>query len=60
MNYRKLTLEFSMTNAAFEDYPRQEAAQILRKIAGQLENGSEYGNIRDLNGNTIGKWDMHT
>lgn len=60
MEYKKLTLEFSMTNAAFEDYPRQEAAQILRKIAGQLENGSEYGNIRDLNGNTIGKWDMHT
>lgn len=59
MTYDKLTLTFSMTNAAFEDYPRQEAAQVLRKIAGQLENGHEYGNIKDVNGNTIGQWDLH-
>ena len=45
-----------MDNAAFDTYPRQEAAQILRKIAGELENGLEGGTARDYNGNPIGQW----
>ncbi len=34
----------------------QEIARILKEVAIQLENGKEFGTIKDINGNTIGNW----
>ncbi len=52
----ELEIIFSLDNAAFEDYPMDEAARILRDIAQKLEGGQNAGNIRDINGNTIGQY----
>jgi hypothetical protein len=34
----------------------QEIARILKEVAIQLENGKEFGTIKDINGNTVGNW----
>ncbi len=49
-------ITFSIDNAAFGDCPMDEAARILRDIAQKLEGGQNAGNIRDINGNTIGQY----
>lgn len=58
MNYSKRTLEFSMDNAAFEDNPQREAGRILRLVIERIESGEEFGTIKDMNENTVGKWDL--
>lgn len=51
------SLEFETDNAAFaDDNARAECARILRKVAAQIESGSDGENIRDVNGNRIGEW----
>lgn len=45
-------------NAAFEDMPREEVARILRSVADQLESGREGGFTRDINGNSVGTWNL--
>lgn len=58
----KFTLEITLGNAAMEG-PR-DVAEALNKVAEKL-SGNAYGTplhpptegtIRDLNGNTVGKW----
>lgn len=49
-----LTIEFKTSNSAFEDYPLDESAAILETIAAKLRAGEHSGNVRDVNGNTIG------
>jgi hypothetical protein len=51
-------MKFKTGNAAFEDYAEQEVSRILKEIADKVENGSTDGKIRDINGNTIGEWDL--
>ena len=34
----------------------QEIARILKEVASQVENGKEFGTIKDINGNTVGDW----
>lgn len=56
-------LQFKTDNAAFADNPCEEAARILREVAGRLEShamngGYPYGIARDLNGNRVGDWAM--
>jgi hypothetical protein len=41
-------------NAAFEDGRDAELARILREIADGLDEGVSAGNVRDINGNTVG------
>lgn len=51
-------LEFATDSAAFDNGNREvEAARILREIIAKMEAGSEGGPVRDLNGNTIGRWE---
>ena len=52
-------MEFKTGNAAFEDYAEQEISRILKEIADKVENGSTGGKVRDINGNTIGEWDLN-
>lgn len=49
----KITL--NTANAAFED-KAAETARILRDIAQRVAEGDQHGNVRDINGNTIGSW----
>ena len=49
-------IKFRMDNAIFDEAPEAESARILRKIAGQVEEGRTSGAIVDVNGNTIGMW----
>jgi len=34
----------------------QEIARILKEVAIQLENGKEFGTLKDVNGNKVGNW----
>jgi hypothetical protein len=53
-------LRFEMDNAAFSDgnHPA-EVARILHDIAERVAPGcTDCGIIRDINGNTVGRWSM--
>jgi hypothetical protein len=52
----RITIELATANASFEtesDY-QFEITRILNAITSKVANGLEYCKIRDLNGNTIG------
>jgi hypothetical protein len=54
-----MQLNFETANAAFADgHGHAEAARILHDIAERVDNGHETGVIRDINGNTIGRWSL--
>jgi hypothetical protein len=50
------TMKFETDNFAFEEDLLPECAETLREIANQIDFGATDGIIRDMNGNTIGKW----
>lgn len=52
-------LEFSTDNAAFTNYAATETARILRRIASKIEAGDLKGRVMDLNGNSIGHYDLN-
>jgi hypothetical protein len=35
---------------------RDEVARILRDVAEKLDQGTDAGPVRDINGNTVGSW----
>lgn len=54
-----LKIEFETDNAAFDDINGPaEIRRILSEIAGRIVLGSVSGNIRDINGNRIGKYEL--
>jgi hypothetical protein len=53
------TLKLKTTNAAFSDgNGREEVARILCRVADRVVRGEEYGSIQDINGNTVGEFDL--
>jgi hypothetical protein len=55
----KLELKVESSNAAFEDdNARAESVRILRRVAELVTEDGEGGNIRDINGNMVGKWTL--
>ena len=36
----------------------QEVSRLLKKIAMEIQRGSDYGSIIDLNGNKVGEWSL--
>jgi hypothetical protein len=52
----KFTCEIEMDNAAFEDAPATELARIMRKIVDYVKQGSEGDDLRDINGNKVGRF----
>lgn len=54
----KFKCEIDMDNAAFEDNPSVELSRILRSIAVEVECDYTSGNIRDFNGNKVGKFSI--
>lgn len=54
-----LRLEIETGNAAFADGGQAaEVARILRQAASKIERGSHSGPLHDLNGNTVGRYDL--
>ena len=52
-------LQIDTGNAAFDDDQKPyELARILRIIAERVEHGCEVGNAVDLNGNTVGRFEV--
>ena len=59
----RFSLTFSMDNSAFDvggDNNADEVVRILHTVADQIDAegalGNPFGRVRDLNGNTIGRW----
>ena len=53
----KYVIEISMDNAAFGDYPEQEAGRILRNLADTVRRcglRTQPQDLRDINGNKVG------
>jgi hypothetical protein len=58
MESQTFGLKFSTSNSAFDGQTDAEIARILRQIADTFERGGlAEGIIRDLNGNTIGRYE---
>lgn len=49
-------LEFSTSNAVFEDYATSEITRILKNAQKDISMGCVASNIIDINGNVIGAW----
>ena len=59
MKFKSFRLDITdMDDAAMDESPREEVARLLRQTAKRVENGSDYGYLRDINGNTVGHWDL--
>ena len=52
------TLSIRSGNAALTTHPEEILASLLRIVAEQIENGNSACEIRDANGNTIGRYDL--
>jgi hypothetical protein len=52
----KFTCEIDMDNAAFEDAPDAELSSLLKVVSYSVNQGHRDGEIRDKNGNTVGKF----
>lgn len=53
-----MIIEFNTSGAAFEYYGDMEVERILDEIVAKVKSGDNEGKILDINGNTIGKWEM--
>lgn len=49
-------MEISTGNIAIVNDSRFETAHCLRIVADRIQQGHNYGNVKDYNGNTIGKF----
>jgi hypothetical protein len=60
----KFTLEIQMDNAAFDLEPGGQASEELSKILRRCASDTRWavkgdvGNLRDTNGNTVGRWSV--
>ena len=54
----KFTMEVNMDNAAFEDSPENELARILSVAAEQVKASYMGRACQDINGNTVGQWNV--
>lgn len=51
-------VEFETGNAAFDDDPAHECSRVLQHIRERLALGQVEGKCIDINGNTIGSWEL--
>jgi hypothetical protein len=59
------SLHVESNNDAFAEEPATELARMLRKLAGEIEQGlwddrKGYSALLDYNGNTVGRFKFHT
>ena len=57
---QKLTLEINMDNDAYNGNAwKREVIRNLKQVITQIdEQDRTWGMIRDINGNTVGEWDI--
>lgn len=57
---QKLTLEINMDNDAYNGNAwKREVIRNLKQVIAQIdEQDRTWGMIRDINGNTVGEWDI--
>lgn len=53
-----MKIEFETSGAAFEDYEKEEIMRILEEVIVKVKNGRSEGKILDINGNSIGEWEL--
>lgn len=54
-----LKIEIETENAAFEgDNKVPECSRILREVTNRLALGRDSGRILDINGNTVGRFEL--
>ncbi|WP_299450050.1 hypothetical protein [uncultured Pigmentiphaga sp.] len=60
-NIEHITIKIETGNSAFEEFPAQEIARILRDLAGRFErDGLPPVALRDFNGNLCGTVSIRT
>jgi hypothetical protein len=50
-------IRINMENAAFDE-PASELSRILREIAERVENGDSDFTVMDINGNSVGSFNI--
>lgn len=53
-----MKIKFNTSGAAFEDYGDKEVERILEEIIAKVKGGRTEGKILDINGNSIGEWEL--
>lgn len=51
-------LQINCDNAAFDGDPNPELARILEYVALEVRDGIPFGNVRDINGNKVGHFEI--
>lgn len=54
----EFTLNIDCDNAAFDGDPADEIVRLLHVVAMKIEGGYRDGNLVDLNGNTVGDFEL--
>ena len=57
LDKKEYKLKIETDNAAFQDV-QEEVARILREVAVNLEIGIKKANVRDINGNVVGEFNL--
>lgn len=52
----QFTLKIEIGNDAMQN--NEDIVQALHSVIAKLESGSQYGNIKDINGNTVGNFSL--
>ena len=56
------TCTIRMDNEAFGDFPGEELARILRRLAAAMDEtdaSEDRGKLHDINGNTVGEYSIN-
>lgn len=53
-----MNIQFSTSNAAFDEYGDYQLEVIFARIIQRINNGETEGKIQDINGNNIGSWEL--
>ena len=53
-----MKIQFSTSNAAFDEYGDYQLKVIFERIINRINNGETEGKIQDINGNNIGEWSI--
>lgn len=54
----KFKMEIDCDNDAFHNDAHAEVQRIILSVADRLEAGQTSGNLRDINGNTVGSFKL--
>jgi hypothetical protein len=55
----EFTVKINVDNAAYEDQDIQyQLIENLKDIIDRLEHSCDWGTVKDVNGNTVGRWSL--